>query len=180
MRNAGQPADAEAFIVQLRSSNGRKLIAMSTGRGYETTLTLFMEYLIDRRYGWPEVCLERFGDIPQQIFHEDNRVAHVVEYEGRPGRRPLTYDEVQALFDAADGRAEATRARGRKGALTALRDAAQLKSVYALGSVGTKPADSILRTCGVIPGCGSMAVAADCSSVSARRPMAARPSAGQS
>lgn len=66
-----------------------------------------MGYLTDRRYGWPEVCLERFGDVPQQIFHEDNRVAHVVEYEGRPGRRPLTYDEVQALFDAADGRAEA-------------------------------------------------------------------------
>jgi hypothetical protein len=39
-----QPADAEAFIAQLRSSNGRKPIAMSTGRGYETTLTLFMEF----------------------------------------------------------------------------------------------------------------------------------------
>lgn len=127
------PADAEAFIAKLRSSSGRKPIAMSTGRGYEMTLTLFMGYLTDRRYGWPDVCLERFGDIPQQIFHEDNRVAHVVEYEGRPGRRPLTYDEVQALFDAADGRAEATRARGRKGALTAMRDAALLKTVYAYG-----------------------------------------------
>jgi hypothetical protein len=136
-----QPADAEAFIAQLRSSNGRKPIAMSTGRGYETTLTLFMEYLTDRRYGWPEVCLERFGDIPQQIFHEDNRVAHVVEYEGRPGRRPLTYDEVQALFDAADGRAEATRSRGRKGALTAMRDAACSRMSMRLGSAGTKLAD---------------------------------------
>ncbi|HEX9356866.1 MAG TPA: hypothetical protein VF933_24005 [Streptosporangiaceae bacterium] len=64
---------------------------MSTGRGYDTTLALFMEYLTDQRYGWPEVCLERFGDIPQQIFHEDNRVAHVVEYEGRPGRSPTTW-----------------------------------------------------------------------------------------
>jgi site-specific recombinase XerD len=128
-----RPADAEAFIARLRSSNGRKPIAMSTGRGYEMTLTLFMGYLTDRRYGWPEVCLERFGDVPQQIFHEDNRVAHVVEYEGRPGRRPLTYDEVQALFDAADGRAEAARTRGRKGALTAMRDAALLKTVYAYG-----------------------------------------------
>ncbi len=105
------PADAEALIAKLRSSSGRKPIAMSTGRGYEITLTLFMGYLTDRRYGWAEVCLERFGDIPQQIFHEDNRVAQVVDYEGRPGRRSLTYDEVQALFDAADGRAEATRAR---------------------------------------------------------------------
>jgi site-specific recombinase XerD len=128
-----RPTDAEAFITRLRSPNGRKPIAMSTGRGYETTLALFMAYLTDRRYGWPEVCLERFGDVPEQIFHEDNRVAHVVDYEGQPGRRPLTYDEVQALFDAADGRAEQAMTRGRKGALTAIRDAALIKTVYAFG-----------------------------------------------
>src|SRR2546428_7859372 len=92
-----------------------------------------MASLPDRRYGWLEVCLERFGDIPQQIFHEDNRVAHVAEYEGRPGRRPLTYDEVQALFDAVDARVEQARTRGRKGALTAMRDAALLKTIYAFG-----------------------------------------------
>ena len=61
-----RPADAEAFITRLRSPNGRKPIAMSTGRGYETTLALFMDYLIDRRYGWLEVCLERFGDTPSR------------------------------------------------------------------------------------------------------------------
>jgi site-specific recombinase XerD len=127
------PVDAEAFISQLRSSNGRKPIAMSTGRGYETTLALFMEYITDQRYGWPEACLERFGEIPQQIFHEDNRVAHVTEYEGKPGRRPLTYDEVQALFDALDAKTDEARTRGRKGILTALRDAALLKTVYAFG-----------------------------------------------
>lgn len=127
------PVDAEAFISQLRSSNGRKPIAMSTGRGYETTLALFMEYITDQRYGWPEACLERFGEIPQQIFHEDNRVAHVTEYEGKPGRRPLTYDEVQALFDALDAKTDEARNRGRKGILTALRDATLLKTVYAFG-----------------------------------------------
>ena len=37
------------------------------------------------------------------------------EYEGRPGRRPLTYDEVQALFDAADGRVEEIRGAGPQG-----------------------------------------------------------------
>ena len=68
-----------------------------------------------------------------QIFHEWNSVAHVAEYEGRRARRPLTYDEVQALFDAADARVEQIRARGRKGALAALRDAAMLKTVYAYG-----------------------------------------------
>lgn len=106
---------------------------MSTGRGYETTLALFMEYHTDRRYGWAEECQQRFGQFPQQIFTEDNRVAHVAEYEGRPGRRPLTYDEVQALFDAVDGRVERVRSQGRKGGLTAMRDAALLKTVYAFG-----------------------------------------------
>ncbi len=127
------PADGEAFIAHLRSSNRKKPIVMSTGRGYETTLALFMDFIIDRRYGWAEACLERFGQVPQQVFHEGNRVAHVLEHEGQPGRRPLTYDEVQALFDAVDGRVEEVRARGRKGALTAMRDAALLKTVYAFG-----------------------------------------------
>jgi len=127
------PADGEAFIAHLRSSNRGKPIAMSTGRGYETTLALFMDFVTDRRYGWAAECLERFGKVPQQIFHEDNRVAHVLEHEGQPGRRPLTYDEVQALFDAVDGRVEDVRRRGRKGALTAMRDAALLKTVYAFG-----------------------------------------------
>jgi integrase len=128
-----QPADGEAFIAHLRSPGRTRPIGMSTGRGYETTLALFMTFLTDRRYGWAEQCLERFGQAPQQVFHEDNRVAHTAEYEGQPGRRPLTYDEVQALFDAVDGRVEQARARGRKGALTALRDAALLKTFYAYG-----------------------------------------------
>ena len=128
-----QPADGEAFIEHLQSTGRPRPIAMSTGRGYETSLAMFMSFLTDRRYGWSEQCLGRFGQVPQQIFHEDNRVAHVVEYEGRPGRRPLTYDEVQSLFDAVDGRVEQARARGRKGALKAMRDAALLKTVYAFG-----------------------------------------------
>jgi site-specific recombinase XerD len=40
---------------------------------------------------------------------------------------------VQALFDAADGLVEEVRARGRKGGLTAQRDAALLKTIYAFG-----------------------------------------------
>ena len=68
-----------------------------------------------------------------QVFHEWNTVVHVTDYEGAAGRRPLTYDEVQALFDAADARVEEIRRRGRKGALAAMRDAALLKTVYAFG-----------------------------------------------
>ncbi|GAB3956301.1 hypothetical protein GCM10027614_68100 [Micromonospora vulcania] len=106
---------------------------MSTARGYQTTLRLFMEYVTDARYSWPRVCHQRFGQAPSQIFHEANTIAHVTEYEGQPHRRPLTYDEVQALFDAADARVGAIRSRGRKGALAALRDAALLKTIYAFG-----------------------------------------------
>ncbi|WP_326809543.1 tyrosine-type recombinase/integrase [Streptomyces sp. NBC_01775] len=61
-----------------------------------------------------------------------------VEYEGDPRRRPLTYDEVQALFDAADARPGKLRGQGRKGALTALRGAAVLKTSYAYGTRRTE------------------------------------------
>ena len=121
----------EAFIDHLRSVT--RPLAVSTARGYQVTLRLFCEYVTDARYGWPEVCCERFGygagaDLPR-VEHRGAR--HGVR--GAPCRRPLTYDEVQALFDAADGRVEEIRARGRKGALAALRDAAMLKTVYAFG-----------------------------------------------
>ncbi|WP_424864097.1 tyrosine-type recombinase/integrase [Streptomyces sp. MMS24-I29] len=130
------PADGEAFIAHLRS--GSSPIQMSTARSYEVTIGLFLEYLLDPRYGWIDVCAERFGEVPQEVFHEGNSVLHTVEYEGDPRRRPLTYDEVQALFDAADARPAQIKGQGRKGALTALRDAAILKTVYAFGTRRTE------------------------------------------
>jgi site-specific recombinase XerD len=126
-----QPPEVEAFVGHLRS--GSRPIVVSTARGYQHTLRLFMEYVTDVRYGWPEQCQERFGQAPVQILHEWNTVTHVAEYEGDPRRRPLTYDEVQALFDAADSLVEQIRARGRKGALAAQRDALVLKTIYAFG-----------------------------------------------
>jgi site-specific recombinase XerD len=125
------PADAEAFIAHMRG--GASPIRMSTARNYEVTIGLFVEYLLDARYGWPAVCSERFGQTPQEVFHEGNSVLHSAEYEGDPRRRPLDYEEVQALFDAADARPERIRGQGRKGALCALRDAAVLKTVYGFG-----------------------------------------------
>ena len=91
------------------------------------------EFATDARYGWPAKCLEMFGSAPRQILHEWNTIGHTTEYEGDPGRRPLTYDEVQALFDAADARVAEIRSRRRKGELTAMRDSAVLKTVYAYG-----------------------------------------------
>lgn len=124
--------EAEAFIAHLRSQRGGS-IAVSTARGYEASIRLFCDYLVDPRYGWQVLCLDRFGDVPQQVFHEWNSVEHSSEFEGDPRRRPLTYDEIQALFDAADGMVEQIRSRGRKGALCALRDAILIKCVYAFG-----------------------------------------------
>ncbi|CAL9550877.1 tyrosine-type recombinase/integrase [Streptomyces sp. enrichment culture] len=126
-----EPAEVEAFIDHLRSR--RKKFAVSTGRNYQNALRMFCEYATDARYGWPLRCMERFGQAPAQILHEWNTITHSSEYEGDADRRPLTYDEVQALFDAADARVEEIRSRRRKGSLAALRDAILLKTVYAYG-----------------------------------------------
>lgn len=120
------PGELEAFMVSLS-------VAVSTARSYQNALRLFCEYVTDARYGWPGECLQRFGAAPQQVLHEWNSVVHNVEFEGRTSRRPLSYDEVQALFDAADGRVEEIRKRRRKGAAAAQRDAVLLKTVYAFG-----------------------------------------------
>ncbi|MGY2148832.1 tyrosine-type recombinase/integrase [Nocardia gipuzkoensis] len=125
------PAEGEAFIDDLR---GRaRPIQVSTARGYEVAISLFLEFLLDARYGWAQVCEERFGQTPQLVFHEGNSIAHKLDYEGDPRRRPLTYDEVQALFDAADARPGRIVGRGVKGGLSAVRDAAVLKTIYAYG-----------------------------------------------
>jgi site-specific recombinase XerD len=125
------PDDLEAFSAGLVS--GSRPLAYSTVRGYQLGLRLFCEYLTDARYGWAQECQRQFGAAPAQICHEWNTVDHASEYEGRPQRRALTYDEVQALFDAADARVARVRGSGRKGLLPAVRDAALLKTVYAFG-----------------------------------------------
>jgi len=126
-----QPAEVEAFFDHLRARNPN--FTVSTARQYQNSLRMFCDFICDARYGWLATCQERFGQVPAQILHEFNSVTHVTEFEGQPGRRPLTYEEVQALFDAADGRVEQIRARRRKGALAAMRDSALLKTFYAYG-----------------------------------------------
>ena len=110
-----------------------KPLRLSTLRGYEIDIKMFCEYITDPRYPWLSECEARFGAAPRQVFHEDNSIVHVSEYEGDAARRPLTFDEVQALFDAADGLAARILSRRRKGAVQAVRDAALLKCVYAFG-----------------------------------------------
>ncbi|WP_446226366.1 tyrosine-type recombinase/integrase [Nocardia sp. IBHARD005] len=125
------PVEGEAFIDHLRSMNPPRKV--STARSYEVDLNLFLEFLLDSRYGWAKACEERFGETPQLIFHEGNSVVHRVDYEGDPTRRPFTYDEIQALFAAAEARPSKIRGRGVKGGLGAARDAAVVKTIYAFG-----------------------------------------------
>lgn len=139
--------EVEAFIDHLR---GQAAIGQSTARGYLIDIRLFLEYLTDARYGWQAVCAERFGEAPQQLLDEWNMVLHLDAYEGTPGRRPLSYDEVQALFDAADDRVDRAAASGRKGVLAAHRDAAALKAIYAFGLRRQEAWDSIWLICATI------------------------------
>ncbi len=125
------PGDVEDFTVSLTSGEGR--LAYSTIRGYHLSLRMFCDYVTDTRYGWVRECVDRFGQVPSQVCHEWNTVAHLNEYEGRPERRPLTYDELQCLFDYLDDRVEVAARSGRKGALAALRDAQLFKTTYAFG-----------------------------------------------
>jgi len=121
----------EDFTMSLMS--GAERLARSTIRGYHVSLRLFCDYILDGRYGWVGQCEERFDTLPSQVCHDFNTAAHLVEYEGRPDRRPFTYDELQTLFDYLDARVERIARSGRKGALAALRDAQMIKTAYAFG-----------------------------------------------
>ncbi|MCP9276333.1 tyrosine-type recombinase/integrase [Mycolicibacterium arenosum] len=124
-------ADIEDFTASLMSGEDR--CGPSTIRGYHVTLRMFCDYLLDGRYGWIAQCERRFDRIPSQVCHDFNTAAHLVDYEGRPARRPLSYDEMQTLFACLDDRVEVIARSGRKGALAALRDAQMVKTAYAFG-----------------------------------------------
>ncbi len=125
------PSDVEDWTSSLLSRTSP--LAHSTIRGYQNNLRLFMEYITDPRYAWAGECERRFGEHPVQICPEWNTIEHLSEFEGRPGVRPLTYDELQAFFDRCDQRVSEIRDRGRKGSLAALRDAQLFKTIYAWG-----------------------------------------------
>ncbi|WP_308436881.1 site-specific integrase [Streptomyces omiyaensis] len=125
------PEDVEAYFAT-RLSRGE--LVWSTVRGQQGDLEMFCAFMTGSRYGWAAACSDEFGRFPVQVCHDWNTAAHVAEYEGRPGRRALTFDELQTFFDAADDRVEETRRKRRKGVLAAWRDAIPLKQVYAYGT----------------------------------------------
>ncbi len=120
---AGQ---VEAWIAQGRWAH-------STVRSYQGALAVFLEYVCDPRYGWVAECEQRVGARPVQVVGEWNAAVHVADYEGRPGRRALSREELQAFFDAADEWVEHAVESGRKGWLASYRDATLLKVCYAFG-----------------------------------------------
>lgn len=122
------PQDFEAFCASISGT-----LAYSTFRQYQNAIRLFNEYVTDARYQWIEECLSRFGSSPVQICDEWNTTHHRDDYEGRPERRPITYEELQKLFDFLDDRVDWIRAKKKKGALAAMRDAALIKTTYAWG-----------------------------------------------
>ncbi|MWA08110.1 tyrosine-type recombinase/integrase [Streptomyces sp. BA2] len=126
------PEDVEAYFSHRLS--GPAPLAHSTVRGQQGDLQMFCAFITDGRYGWASACEEAFGQFPVQVCHDWNTADHVAEFEGSPERRALTYDELQALFDAADDRVEQARKRRRKGVLAAWRDAVMIKQVYAYGT----------------------------------------------
>jgi len=87
-------------------------------------------------------CEPRSGETPAQVCHEWTPW-HLVELECRPGRRALTYDEVQALSDAHDARVEQIRSEVAKGALAALRDAVILSG--SLAGCGSRAVRGVVR-----------------------------------
>jgi integrase/recombinase XerC len=123
------PADVEEWFAAAASAKR----AHSTLRNYQLHLQLFMGFLTDQRYGWVQLCLDRFGTHPVQVCHEWNTARHLADYEGGPGNRPFTREELQAFLDYADARVAQVRRLGRKGWLAAFRDATLFKVMYAWG-----------------------------------------------
>jgi len=122
---------ADEFFEDLLSRPER--LARSTLRAYQQRLKGFSDYACDRRYPWSVICEREFARGRGQLFDERNRVAHLDEFEGDPRRRPLTVDELEAFFSAAEARITSAQRRGRKGALQAWRDQAMFKICFGWG-----------------------------------------------
>lgn len=129
------PALADEWFADLRSI---RHCTRSTVRGYQVAVRGFCAYLIDPAYGWVEECERRFGTHPMQVITELNAAAHVADTESEPTKRAFTRAELQALFDHADEQVARKRALGRKGWLSAFRDATLLKVAYSYGTRRTE------------------------------------------
>lgn len=124
------PSLVEEFFGDLRSV---KRVAHTTLRSYQSALRAFTTYISHPDYGWNRVCEQLFGTHPAQVFFEWNTAPHVQEYDSRPTKRPYTREELQTLFDHADGEVERVAKAGTKGWQAAYRDATMMKLAYSYG-----------------------------------------------
>ena len=124
------PSDADEFFGHLR---GVKNLAHTTVRAYQTDVKLFLDYATDPGYDWNEHCGRLFGTVFSQVITEFNRARHVQANDARPVKRPFTLEELQQFFDLADLEPERILRSGRKGALSAWRDAVAFKALYGWG-----------------------------------------------
>jgi integrase/recombinase XerC len=108
-------------------------LALATRRNYQIVLRLFLEFLLDRRYPWEVICREELGALPVQVFDDANLIRHLHDYEADPAKRPLGRAEVDDFLAYCDAQVFERQRRGRKGWLTAFRDATIFKTLYAFG-----------------------------------------------
>lgn len=129
-----QAADLDEYFAERRSTsrNGRPL-ALSTLRAESNAISMFCSFVCDARYGWVELCEERFGDVPSQIAFEWNTPRHKTDDAVTPGRRAFTLEELQHFFDTVDDFVDAHHQAGSKEWLTAMRDSVAFKVAYAYG-----------------------------------------------
>lgn len=124
------PADADDFFGHLRGVLNR---AHSTVRAYQTDVKLFLDYATNPAYDWNEHCGRLFGTVFSQVVTEFNKAKHVQADDSRAVKRPFTLSELQQFFDLADLEPERVLRAGRKGALSAWRDAVAFKTLYGWG-----------------------------------------------
>lgn len=122
-----------AFWDEFMASLVDRHLALGTLRSYQGDLQQFISYIRDPGYGWPAECNRRFGIDCPIVCHEGNMIVHSSDYEGPPGKRAFSYDEIDRFFSCADQQFEKLRSSRRKGALQALRNSAMLKLAYSHG-----------------------------------------------
>ena len=132
-----EPRMIDEWLGDMRGVRG---LRRSTVRSYGSSVSAFCRYVTDPAYGWAEECLDRFGTHPVQVVHEWNAAVHVTENDSDPRKRAFSLDELQALFDHADGQVARVRGRGRKGWLPVFRDATAMKVAYGFGLRRTEAA----------------------------------------
>lgn len=124
-------AMADEWFADLRAV---RHLARSSLRGHQVAIRGFCSFITDPAYGWAQVCEEQFGMHPVQVLNEVNSAAHVADSEADAAKRAFTRGELQALFDHADEQVTRCRERGRKGWVSAFRDATIFKTAYGYGT----------------------------------------------